>query len=217
MKKTMKVVVIIVIVILLMIGGIFFHCWMLQRDGFVGGERVEIDGVRYRYVSFELTKEGKTIGLLDDWKINEISEDPSHTFLVVRSFLDQYYIVREDYQIPTEGKVSCAYIGQYERTEEPELLDALTEILKNEYTDGTEYFISNERGANDTFRNISVGYEGCPVGTDHSIYYIGKVDCKWVVIFRDELGEWENDKLPAVYYELDDKYGEIFERSGYWK
>lgn len=216
-KKIMIAIAAILLFLLAIIGYIYFHRLFLQRDGFVGVEQVQIEDVNYRYENFELTKEGKTIAFIDDWKINEVPEDPSHTFLVVRSFLDQYYIVREDYTIPTEGNVSCAYIGKDNRTEDKKILWALTEILQKDYTNGTDFFISYDNGANDGFRHVTVGYEGCPVGTDSSIYYIGKIDSKWVIIFRDELGEWKNDKLPAVYYELDDKYGGIFEESGFWE
>ena len=40
-----------------------------------------------------------TIGL----RINEIAEDPTHTFIVLRSFMDQWLLVREDYIIPADG------------------------------------------------------------------------------------------------------------------
>ena len=219
-KKSIKVIVVIVAVllpVLIIIGYHFLHRLFLQRDGFIGGERVQIEDVNYRYENFELTKEGKTIALIDDWIINEIPEDPSHTFFVVRSFLDQYYIVREDYEIPAKGNVSCAYIGSHNRTDDKKILQALTEILQKEYTNGIDFFISNENEANNGFRQITVGYEGCPVGTDSSIYYIGKMDSKWVIVFRDDLGEWKNNKLPAIYYELDEQYGEIFENSGFWE
>lgn len=199
-------------------GSVFIHRQLLRKDGFVGIERVEIEDVNYRYTSFTLSEEGKTIGLIDDWEINEVPEDKSHTFLVVRSFLDQYYIVREDYTIPTEGNVSCAYIGtMMERTTNPELLQALTEILQTNYTDGTPFFLSNRKDEQGNFKHIVVGYEDCPVGTDNRIYCIGQIDSKWVIIFHDELGQWEDDKLSAVYYELDSKYGKIFEGSGFWE
>ncbi len=216
-KKTIKFITGFLLFIAAIAACFFIHRQLLRKDGFVGIERVQIEDVNYQYASFQLSKEGKTIGLIDDWQINEVPEDKSHTFLVVRSFLDQYYIVREDYEIPTGGNVSCAYIGTLmERTTDTKLLQALTEILQNDYTDGTPFFLSNHKDEQGNFKHIVVGYEDCPVGTDHRIYYIGQVDSRWVIVFRDELGEWENDRLPAVYYELDPKYGEVFEESGFW-
>lgn len=215
--KTLITVLIILLCITVLPGYVFIHRQLLKKDGFVGIEAVEIENVRYLYTSFELTEEGKTIALIDDWHINEVPEDPSHTFLVVRSFLDQYYIVREDYTIPTKGNVSCAYIGNMmERTTDKKLLRALTEILHTDFTDGTPILLSCRKDERGNFNHIVVGYNDCPVGTDTGIYYIGKVDSEWVIIFRDELGEWEDDKLAAVYYKLDPSYGEIFEDSGFW-
>lgn len=216
-KKVKIFIVMIFLFFLSTIGYTFLQHRSLERDGFVGIERVQMEDVNYSYEKYEFTKNGKDIAYIGDWKIKEIPEDPSHTFLVVRSFMDQYTIVREDYIIPMEGKVSCAYIGKDNRTEDKKILQAFTEILQKEYIKGTDFFITNDVGANDGFRHVTVGYEGCPVGTDSSIYYIGKIDSKWVIIFRDELGEWKNDKLPVTYYELDDKYGEIFEESGFWE
>ena len=121
------------------------------------------------------------------------------------------------FELSKEGNVSCAYIGSMmERTTDKEILQALTEILQNDYTDGTPIFLSNHKDEKGNFKHIVVGYEDCPVGTDRSIYYIGEIDSKWVIIFRNELGEWEDDELPAVYYELDPAYGKIFEKSGFW-
>ncbi len=48
--------------------------------------------------------EGKTIAMTTDGlRINEVKEDPTHTFIVLRSFLDNWLLVREDYMIPTNG------------------------------------------------------------------------------------------------------------------
>ena len=57
--------------------------------------------VVYPYNDYD---EGRTIAkTTDGLRINEIEEDPTHTFIVLRSFLDQWLLVREDYNIPTDG------------------------------------------------------------------------------------------------------------------
>ena len=57
--------------------------------------------VEYSYSGYH---EGKTIAkTTDGLRINEIDEDPTHTFIVLRSFLDQWLLVREDYSIPSDG------------------------------------------------------------------------------------------------------------------
>jgi len=215
MRKKKLIIILIGIFLLLVLPLCIWGIYRLslQKDGFVGIERVEIDGVNYHYTSITLSEEGKTIALIDDWEVNEIPEDSSHTFLVVRSFLDQFSIVREDYVIPERGNVSCAYIGNTkERTTEEDLLQALTEILQADYENGKMITLTN----NENIKSVCVGYEDCPVGTDNSIYCIGKIDSIWVVIFSDQVREYNDGKTEAIYYELDSKYGKVFEESGYW-
>lgn len=216
-KKKIALPIVAAAIVIISVCAMGIHCLLLHKEGFVGVERVQIDGVDYRYADIVYSGEGKTIAFIDDWEVNEIPEDSSNTFVVVRSFLDQYPIVRADYEIPESGRVSCAYIGDtMERTTDKDLLKALTDILQADYTGGKEIFLLSDMGSLGNFQHICVGYEDCPVGTDNSIYYIGIVDSRWVVIFRDELGERKNDRVSARYYELDAKYGAIFEDSGYW-
>lgn len=41
--------------------------------------------------------EGRTIAkTTDGWQINEVEGDPEHIYVVLRSFLDDYLLVRED-------------------------------------------------------------------------------------------------------------------------
>ncbi|MCR5835038.1 MAG: hypothetical protein K6G88_00860 [Lachnospiraceae bacterium] len=218
MKKVKKIVSVVLIITAAIIA-IPVLAWnvnkaVLTRDGFIGEEQVKIASVDYRYDNFVVSKEGKTIALVDDWKINEVPEDPSHTFLVVRSFLDQYYIVKRDYVIPVSGDVSCAYIDG-ERTTDDELLTALTQIMNTKFEDGKEIEISYRGGDLEkyNFKSVIVGYGDCPVGTDSSIYYIGKKESNWIIIFRDELSEEDGDKQSAIYYELDEKYSKTLEKS----
>lgn len=63
----------------------------------VGENRVYWHGVEYVPASGEY-REGKTIARTDDgWMINEVEGDKSHTYIVLRSFLDQYLLVRSDH------------------------------------------------------------------------------------------------------------------------
>ena len=57
--------------------------------------------VEYCYTEYH---EGRTLAkTTDGFRINAIKEDPTHTFIVLRSFLDQWLLVREDYIVPTDG------------------------------------------------------------------------------------------------------------------
>lgn len=184
-------------------------------EGVVKGGWVMIADVRYEYTSFETVGRTKKIAVLDNWKVYEVAEDPSHVFLKMKSFTAERYLVRSDYQIPTEGNVSCAYIGD-ERVDDEKTLEALTDILTREYDAGTPYYMTHKREESARRNHVTVGFEGCPVGTDVSIYCIVKVDSKWVVVFRDEIGELDGDRFPVTYHEIDEKYYEVFEKNKMW-
>ena len=188
---------------------------VLKKEGVVSAGLVKIENINYVYSSFELSGEGKTIALIDNYIIKAVPEDPSHTFLILRTFLDQNYIVREDYEIPTEGKVNCAYIDG-KRITADQVLNALTDIIRNDNDEGTPFYISNNGTEKNDLKSVVIGYEDCPVGTDYSIYGIGKIDDKWAVVLRNELGTWDGNKLPAIYHELDTKCREMLSECGIW-
>ena len=76
----------------------------IDRTAEIGFENsFVIKGERYIATSIGYTEEGKIIAKADNFKIKEIPEDKDHNFLAVRSFLDNWIIVRESYVIPTEG------------------------------------------------------------------------------------------------------------------
>lgn len=195
------------------------YLWTMQQSVITDGDVllgfVRIADERYEYTYFVTKGRTKKIAEIDNWKIYEVSEDPDHIFLKMKSFTGEYYIVREDYQIPTEGNVSCAYV-EGKRIDDEKTLEALTDILSRKYDAGTPYCISGRKEEQDRWNYVVVGYEDCPVGTDHSIYAIGKVDSKWVVVFYNEVGDWEGDSLQVIYHEVDEKYYEIFERNKIW-
>mgnify|MGYP003302418626 CR=1 FL=1 len=211
-----------IVVMMLIIIGIVSYCsylLMIQQtvieDGDVFAGTVRIADKKYVYTAFESIGRTKKIAEIDNWDIYEISEDPEHIFLKMKSFTGEEYIVREDYQIPTAGKVNCAYIDG-ERVDDENISEALTDILSQRDDAGTLYYISDNKQEKDKWKHVVVGYEDCPVGTDYSIYGISKVDSKWVVVFRDEVGKLEGNKFQVIYHEVDEKYNEVFECSKIW-
>lgn len=63
--------------------------FVLDHSVMVYMEGITWKGRDYSRVGGEYT-EGRTIAKSKDgWKINEVKEDPSHTFVVARSFLDR--------------------------------------------------------------------------------------------------------------------------------
>ena len=88
------------------------------------------------------TRKGKPLPLLQipkaekitEWsftQVNEVEEDPSHTFIVLRSFLDQRLYVADDYTIPKEGDITCVYL-KYDRFDNAELCGIISEILASQ-------------------------------------------------------------------------------------
>jgi hypothetical protein len=212
---------IIVMMLIIIIGIVSYRGYLLMiqqtviEDGDVFAGTVRIADEKYVYTAFESIGRTKKIAEIDNWDIYEISEDSEHIFLKMKSLTGEEYIVREDYQIPTAGKVSCAYIDG-ERVDDENILEALTDILSQRDDAGTLYYISDNKQEKDKWKQVVVGYEDCPVGTDYSIYGISKVDSKWVVVFRDEVGKLEGNKFRAIYHEVDEKYNEVFECSKIW-
>ena len=142
-------------------------------------------GNTYVQKSYNYSKEGKTLARTDrGFNLKEITDDESHNFLVVRSFLDQYTLVNEDYIIPKSGEVTCVFWDREKFTDKP-LTDVISKIINNKKSDFT--YLSDEwlSSLTDTRQldSLDVGYNGCPVGTEY-IGYIGKLNNKWVLCFN---------------------------------
>ena len=125
--------------------------------------------------------EGKTIAKTADgqWDINEIKEDPSRMFVVVRSFLDESLYVRKDYQISQSGDANIVYLDG-NKIEDTSFLDAVSQIYSS--NEGTVEYITNDiylKTDSQDMRAVYVGFNDCPVAV--FMGYIGKIDSEWVV------------------------------------
>ena len=215
-KRIKYFVCMLVFFALLFIGYKYFKAQSIIRDGEVLAGMVRIADQKYVYQAFMTTGKKKKIAEIDNWDVYEIDEDKSHTFLLLKSFTGEQYIVKENYQIPTAGKVNCVYVdGQ--RIEDKEILEAFNEILTTKYNDGTYYYISNNKEEQKRWKHFVLGYEDCPVGTDNSIDGIAKIDSKWVIVFNSDLGQKDENGYQAIYYEISPECGKIFEKSNIWK
>lgn len=157
---------------------------------------VKWKGVTYIPVSGKY-REGKTVAKTKDgFDINEVEGDDSHTFLVMRSFLDNWLVVREDYVIPISGKITRASWG-LKHIEDEEFLSAVAEILEEREAD---FVYDNSKGdiyqykGDDVMRELVVAYEGCPVPTNN-LGYLGTIDGKWCVT----VGRYQKDKIDCYY------------------
>ena len=217
MWKKRKILLIMPVLLLsIFIGYKLIEAQSIIRDGEVLAGLVRIKDDIYRYTSFESVGRKKKIAEIDNWSVYEIKEDPKHIFLQLKSFTGEQYIVREDYQIPTEGKVNCVYVDGH-RLDNNEILETFDKILTTEYYDGTGYYLSESKDEQKKWKHFIIGYEDCPVGTDNSIYGIAKIDSRWVVLFSDDIGENDGNGYQVTYYEVSPECANVFEESMIWE
>ncbi len=155
--------------------------------------------------------EGKRIAKTSDgWDVNEVREDPDHNFVVVRSFLDQYLMVADDYTIPSSGKLTMVN-WHGDPVTDSEFLEAILEInvqKSTSFTYETEgIFIVTDR---QHMREVYYAYEACPVATFFQ-GYLGKVDGRWVMTTDIEQPTYPHPYLVGCY-EIPDEYEGILEK-----
>ena len=115
LKKLSKPVLITVCVFLVTVTGILYFLW--DKGVFVTDHSAQViiedmnwNDKGYSVVSGKYT-EGRTIAKSKDggWKINEVKEDLTHTFVVARSFLDRYLYAADDYDVPKSGNITKVF------------------------------------------------------------------------------------------------------------
>lgn len=222
--KPYKNALLISVTILLFIAVIIARLWqagiiVFDYAEFVAREYVRWNGREYSLIGGEYS-EGKTVARdKNDFsmKIKEVNEDPSHTFIVVRSFLDQSLLVADDYEVPTSGELTTVCWDE-KYIKDSQFLEAVSRIyserkaLFSYATDGI--WIEDE---NHKMEALYFAYDGCPVTTNF-IGYMGKVYGKWAITTYISNDTRNPDGSPKEYrvdcYEIPEEYGEIL--SKYW-
>lgn len=216
MKHKYKILISIltfILIILLVVGAISY--FSIDRTAQRAEERnFIIKGEKYVEIPIGFTEEGKTIAKAGSFDIMEIPEDKDHNFLAVRSFLDDWTIVRESYVIPTEGEMGVAYLDK-ERVTEGIKWDMVHSILNRDFQG--EFRIEaeilnqyeNEFTTNiwNAVKPIKIGYEDCPVGTDW-IGSFGMINGFLVFIDAEDLKE---NNLEYTCYILKHEYRDLYE------
>ena len=206
------------ILVAAVIGAVVFKLWeagafILDRSADVSSNHVTWNGKKYSSTSGDYA-EGRTIarGKNGDWVIHAVEEDPSHTFIVARSFLDQYLMVSDDYAVPSTGKITTAsWNGVY--ITDPTFLHALENIEAKKTTDFT-YETESIYRLTDTqhMRCLYVAYENCPVATSFK-GYMGKVNGEWVITTYISSDIGNDDGSPKLYsvncYRIPPEYRDI--------
>ena len=156
--------------------------------------------------------EVKTIAKTSDgkWNINSVKEDNSHTFVVVRSFLDQQLFVREDYVIPRDGEVTAIAWDGIKITDYS-FCQAVNEI----YTNDGETFEYNTEGIfmlteTQRMRKVYFSYENCPVAVN-SRGWMGKINNQWVITL-DLSDQYENGAYQYTCKIIPEQYSHLLEK-----
>lgn len=189
--------------------GAIDHTAEVGVEGMVWGEKT------YAAIGGEYT-EGKTIAKSKDgsWKINEVKEDPSHTFVVARSFLDQCLYVSDAYTIPTSGRVTTACFNG-ECITDDKFLEAVSQIDSMKMT-SFEHETEGIFMLTDTqqMKSLYFAYEDCPVATVNK-GWLGKINGAWVITTYISSAQNHEDDSPRSYtvgcYTIPDTYSEILE------
>ena len=220
-KKLSKSTIIALCAFFIIAIGILSLLWysdvfVIDRSAKVGFEGMTWNGKNYSTISGEYT-EGRTIAKSEDgsWDINEIKEDPSHKFVVARSFLDQYLYVADDYTVPSSGEITkVCWDGKYINNKD--FLKAITEIDATKTTtfdyetEGIFMLTDNQH-----MRRLYFAYEDCPIATEY-IGYMGKVNGKLVITTYISPDQNNDDGSPKSYsvscYSIPDKFGSILEK-----
>lgn len=217
MKKHYKIIL-VCLVISIVVGAIVFKLWesgafIFDRTASVGFGYVTWNGKEYSSISGDYT-EGRTIAKDKNSSsvINMVKEDPSHTFIVARSFLDQYLLVSDDYIVPTTGNLTTvSWNGKY--ITNGEFLDAMAKIEAEKTTTFT-YETKGIFQLTDTqhMRSLYFAYENCPVTTNFK-GYMGKVNGEWVITTDISSDTKNNDGSPKPYsvscYKIPSEYWDI--------
>lgn len=206
MKKRKWLIGIVLVIAMLLIYLIANGIIVFDHSGMRRGEGVYWNDVLYVPASGEYS-EGKTIAKTNDgWQINVVKEDDSHTFIVLRSFLDQSLLVREDYEVPRSGEITTLYWNRKYIADE-EFKRTVTEILAEaeanfeHVTDGIFQMKDNQH-----MRLLCAGYDGCPIATEY-LGYMGTVDGTWYLTVGQPVSE---GRVPC--YAIPEKYTDILSR-----
>lgn len=213
-NKTIKIclsctaVAVIAVFVLMLANGVIVFDYSAER-GFENSVRWK--DVTYVPVSGKY-HEGRTVAKVRDSGLSliEVQEDESRTFMAVRSFLDGWLVVREDYEIPQDGEITRVY-WNLELIEDEEFFTALKELTEKAAAD---FVYDNSKGdiyqykGDDVMRAIIVAYEGCPVPTNY-IGYMGTIEGRWCIT----VGDHRKNEIACSY--IPDEYIPLLEK--YWK
>lgn len=194
-NKGLKITLISLAIIVIVTGAILFKFFVLDsgtndhslevRDF---GEVLSVtwNGVEYiECGQFQYESLGKTLATSPDkkYKILEVKDDKSHTFVMAYYGLRGHAcMVKKDYTIPREGKVTAIYWDNKKITDNE--FCKVVENCVNNPKETFEYELT-DRGIfelldNQFVKKFAFCYEDCPVGFD-TVAWMGKINGRYVI------------------------------------
>lgn len=149
----------------------------------------------------------------DGFTVSVVKGDRDRNYIILRSFLDQWYLVRDDYEPPTEGEITFAAINNriIERGKltgkNVDLYNAVTDILASAKAD-LVLEMSEGEYSDLTSRSLHVGYDDFPVAP---IYCGSFVKIDGVLYFTTDCSHNE-ETVTLTLYTVPEKYTDIINR-----
>lgn len=207
-----------VFLVILIIGLIYLFWYLsLDKSAEFAGNTMHWKGKSYIEVSGRYNV-GDTIAKTTDgdWNISEVEGDTEHNFIEVRSFLNQYLYVNEDYEIPTDGEITSVYVD-YKKIADSEFCNAVKQIIK----DSGETFEYETDNIYSNTEDIYLCYENCAVGTEFA-GNIGVINNQWVYFDPQQETYAVNEdgsrkSVTITCTIIDEKYTEILQKNTYFK
>lgn len=214
-KKLIKICLVVLVVLGLLLVLVLNGFFVFDYSVVLSTEELYWNGNTYISCSGKYS-EGKTIAKTSDgkWNIAEVKEDPSHTFVVVRSFVDDTLYVRKDYKIPRSGDANSVYLDGI-NIDDDSFLDAVSQTYSS--NEWTGEYITNDihlKTDNQDMRAVYVGFDDCPIAV--FMGYIGKLEGEWVVTTDlSDLNKKDDDSESSYKIEcqkIDAKYIPFIEK-----
>lgn len=212
MKKNLKIILSCLLIFISVV--VAFKLWGAGAfsSADVNSSHVTWNGKEYSPVSGEYTESATIAKGENGWVINSVKEDPTYTFIVARSFLDQYLMVSDDYAVPTTGELTIvSWNGVY--ISETLFLDSVSKIEAEKttsfsyQTDGIFQLTENQY-----MRELYFAYENCPIATNYK-GYMGKVNGEWVITTYISQETRNEDGSPKPYsvscYKIPNQYWDV--------
>ena len=214
----MKKLFIILISIPVLIFCIFFiRNIFIDKSAVSHGEGIIWNGVQYQPADGYYTTPKNADFLAEDQKgasIYGFGDDPEHTYVEKTSFLDNYLLVRADYQKKDKGEITAISV----KNNHIELTEKRKEIKKILYTSlASKPYLCTLISNNDLMK-IEFSYNKSHV-TDNFFGYISFSNQAWYYIPKLSASEFKNlyngKKQTLRCYRIDSKYKKLFDEIPY--